>query len=632
MLVRLENISKSYADRVVLAGVSLALHAGERIALVGPNGSGKTTLLSILSGRLEPDDGNVFRSRDLSLALVEQRELALDAEAAHQTVLESALTVFDHLQQIEHRLMDHQHRMASDPAALEEIGAEYAELQERFKLEGGFSFRSRTETVLAGLGLGRDLLHHPCGQLSGGQQSRLKLARALLEQPDLLLLDEPTNHLDLEATEWLEGFLTAYSKAFLVISHDRYFLDQVTRITLELRQGKLYRYSGSYSFFVKERAAQIEQQQTLFERQQGEIERTEDFIRRNLAGQKTKQAQSRRTRLAKLERIAAPEHSDSLRLRIREAPSSPHQVASLQNLRIGYDGCVLIDGLDLTIYRGNRFGIIGRNGSGKTTLLRVLLGELAPLRGKIYRTDGVLWGAYSQTQQDLNAGKTILSELHDLAPAAQEGALRGYLANFLFRGDDIYKRIEMLSGGEKSRVALAKLFLRSYHVLVLDEPTNHLDIPSREVLEEALADFGGTIFVVSHDRYFLKRIGTRILQLEGDRAEFYTDIEAFESQRRRQQLQQTEQQRDDYKSQKAVARVKSGLSNNERRRLQQQATEAEQAVRRLEAERNEINVQLQTGDGTDYERLHRLAERFEELDAEISMLYVVWEKLMQQLE
>lgn len=632
MLVRLENISKSYADRVVLAGVSLALHAGERIALVGPNGSGKTTLLSILSGRLEPDDGNVFRSRDLSLALVEQRELALDEEAAHQTVLESALTVFDHLQQIEHRLMDHQHTMASDPAALDEIGAEYAELQERFKLEGGFSFRSRTEAVLAGLGLGRDLLHHPCGQLSGGQQSRLKLARALLEQPDLLLLDEPTNHLDLEATEWLEGFLTAYSKAFLVISHDRYFLDQVTRTTLELRQGKLYRYSGSYSFFVKERSAQIEQQQGLFERQQGEIERTEDFIRRNLAGQKTKQAQSRRKRLEKLERITAPEHSDSLRLRIREAPSSPHQVASLQNLRAGYAGCVLIDGLDLTIYRGNRFGIIGRNGSGKTTLLRVLLGELAPLRGKIYRTDGVLWGAYSQTQQDLNAGKTILSELHDLAPASQEGALRGYLANFLFRGDDIYKRIESLSGGEKSRVALAKLFLRSYHVLVLDEPTNHLDIPSREVLEEALADFGGTIFVVSHDRYFLKKIGTQILRLEEGRAEFYTDIEAFESQRRRQQLQQTEQQRDDYKSQKAVARVKSGLSNNERRRLEQQATEAEQAVRRFEAERNEINEQLQTGDGADYERLHRLAERFEELDAEISTLYVVWEKLMQQLE
>ena len=433
------------------------------------------------------------------------------------TVHESALAAFGRLQQIEHEMHELEHRMADAGDDLDTILERYSDLQHEFEHEGGFEYAAKAESILQGLGFERDTWSLETEKLSGGQQNRLGLTCLLLAAPDVLLLDEPTNHLDVNAVEWLEEFLREYQSAYVIISHDRYFLDRACRRIVELESGRASSYTGNYSDYLVEREERREAQQRAYDNQRHLIAKTEEFIRRNLAGQKTKQAKSRRKMLEKLERIeAVPQDQSSGDFRLQAIERAGNHVLTVNQVSIGYPEKMLASDISFLLRRGECLGIIGPNGSGKTTFLKTILNKLEPLGGEVRWGSKVQIGYYAQQLDDLDDRNEIIMELRRVAPSqATAGELRSFLAKFLFSGDDVYKHVRDLSGGEKGRLALAKLIYSRVNVLVLDEPTNHLDIPSREALEEALSAYEGTIVTISHDRYFLDRVATQILALDG---------------------------------------------------------------------------------------------------------------------
>lgn len=514
MLFRLSDVQKSYATQDVLRGASLQVNPGEHVGLVGRNGAGKTTIFRLLSGEETPDSGDVIRARGVRLGLLAQHVHFEPGTTVH----EAALAAFGHLQQIEHEMHELEHRMAEPGDDLEQILERYSDLQHQFENEGGFEYGAKAEAILLGLGFDRDSWSLETEKLSGGQQNRLGLARLLLAEPDVLLLDEPTNHLDVAAVEWLEDFLTTYATAFVIISHDRYFLDRACRRIIELENGKAASYTGNYSAFLVEREERREAQQRAYENQRQLIEKTEEFIRRNLAGQKTKQAKSRRTMLAKLERVEAVRADRSSGdFRLQSIERTGNHVLTVNETTVGYPDKLLASDISFILRRGECLGIIGPNGSGKTTFLKTILGKIEPLAGEVRWGTKVQIGYYAQQLDDLDDRNEIIMELRRVAPSsATAGELRSFLGKFHFTGDDVYKHVSDLSGGEKGRLALAKLIYSRVNVLVLDEPTNHLDIPSREALEEALDVYEGTIVTISHDRYFLDRVATQILALDGN--------------------------------------------------------------------------------------------------------------------
>lgn len=516
MLFRLSDVYKSYGSQDILRGLSLQINQGEHVGLVGRNGAGKTTIFRLVNGEETPDSGDVVRAKNLRLGLLAQH---VHFEAG-STVHESALAAFGHLQQIEHEMHELEHRMAEASDDLEQILERYSELQHRFEREGGFEYAAKAESVLQGLGFDREAWNLETEKLSGGQQNRLGLVRLLLAEPDVLLLDEPTNHLDVAAVEWLEEFLQTYAASYVIVSHDRYFLDRVSKRIIELEGGRAASYTGNYSAFLVEREVRREAQQRAYDNQQQLIAKTEDFIRRNLAGQKTKQAKSRRTLLQKMDRIEAVRADQSSGdFRLRSIERAGTQVLTVEKASVGYPGVTLARDITFTLRRGEALGVIGPNGSGKTTFIKTVLGKLPTLAGELRWGTKVQIGYYAQQLDDLDERNEIIMELRRVAPStATAGELRGFLAKFLFTGDDVYKHVRDLSGGEKGRLVLAKLIYSRVNVLVLDEPTNHLDIPSRESLEEALDAYEGTIITISHDRYFLDRIATQILALHGDGA------------------------------------------------------------------------------------------------------------------
>src|SRR6266496_4286465 len=513
MLFRLSDVYKSYGAQDVLRGASLQVNPSEHLGLVGRNGAGKTTIFRLVNQEESPDRGSVVRARGLKLGLLEQH-VHFEMKS---TVHESALAAFGHLQKIEHEMHELEHSMADPRDDLEQILARYSDLQHEYEREGGFEYSAKADAILQGLGFDHDSWQMETEKLSGGQQNRLGLARLLLAEPDVLLLDEPTNHLDVVAVEWLEEFLQSYPSAYVIISHDRYFLDRACRRIIELESGRASSYSGNYSAYLVEREERREAQQRAYENQRQLIEKTEEFIRRNLAGQKTKQAKSRRTMLAKLERVEAVRTDRSSGdFRLQTIERTGNQVLIVNEAAIGYPGKVLARDISFILRRGECVGVIGPNGSGKTTFLKTILNKIPPLSGEVRWGTKVQVGYYAQQLEDLDDRNEIIMELRRVAPsAATAGELRSFLAKFLFTGDDVYKHVRDLSGGEKGRLALAKLIYSRVNVLVLDEPTNHLDIPSREALEEALDAYEGTIITISHDRFFLDRVATQILALDG---------------------------------------------------------------------------------------------------------------------
>lgn len=513
MLFRLSEVHKSYGTQDVLRGASLQVNPGEHVGLVGRNGAGKTTIFRLVRGEETSDRGEVVRARGVKLGLLDQHVHFKPGSTVH----ESALAAFGRLQQIEHEMHELEHRMAEPGDDLEKILERYSDLQQEFEHEGGFEYAARAEAILQGLGFDREMWSLETEKLSGGQQNRLGLACLLLAAPDVLLLDEPTNHLDVNAVEWLEEFLQGYPAGFVIISHDRYFLDRCCRRIIELENGRAANYTGNYSDYLVEREERREAQQRAYDNQQQLIAKTEEFIRRNIAGQKTKQAKSRRKMLEKLERLDAvrPDQSSG-DFRLHSIERTGNHVLTVTDLAVGYPEKLLAQKISFILRRGECLGIIGPNGSGKTTFLKTILKKIDALAGEVRWGTKVQIGYYAQQLDDLDDRNEIIMELRRVAPStATAGELRSFLAKFLFTGDDVYKHVRDLSGGEKGRLALAKLIYSRVNVLVLDEPTNHLDIPSREALEEALSAYEGTIVTISHDRYFLDRVATQILALDG---------------------------------------------------------------------------------------------------------------------
>jgi ATP-binding cassette, subfamily F, member 3 len=623
MLFRLNEVTKSYGAQEVLSGVGFQLNPGEHVGLVGRNGAGKTTILRLISGSETADGGEVDRLRGLRTGVLAQH---VDF-TGQQTVMDAALEVFEKLRALEAKMRDLEHRMTESAGEdLERVMDAYSEAQHAYEHDGGFSYHARAESVLLGLGFTKDEFEKPAESLSGGEKNRLGLARLLLLEPDILLLDEPTNHLDVEAVEWLEEFLAEYRSAYLIISHDRFFLDHTVNRVLDLENGRVESYRGNYSDYLVEKEERREQQLKAYEQQQELIAKTEDFIRRNLAGQKTKQAKSRRNMLERMERLDNVNSLDTANFKLKPAARTGDQVLVLDKLAIGFPSRTLARNLSLMLRRGERLGIIGGNGTGKTTLLRTVLGEHRPLDGEARWGSGVNIGYYDQRLLCIDERNTVIDELRTVSSSSvTDGELRGFLGRFLFTGDDAFKPVSALSGGEKGRLSLAKLIYSHANVLVLDEPTNHLDISSREALEAALNEYGGTIITVSHDRYFLDRVATQILFF-GDKGVEHFDGSYSEFYRAHHQVLAEKQAREVEAQKSARARRKSQAVTKKAKPKGPAAAEIEAEIQSVEAEQQGIVALLSSEEvARDRDRLFELSEKYQVLDDRLKELYESWD-------
>ena len=520
------EVGKSFGAERIFAGITFQINEQDRIGLVGANGAGKSTLLNILARRETPDEGTVAIARNIRVGYLTQY---VDFQPQN-TLREELLTVFSELRTWEQELSTLTQEMSSpasqgNSARYSALLARYDELQTRFEHAGGYTYENRVEQVLDGLGFTREQQASPVMRLSGGQQTRASLGKLLLQEPDLLLMDEPTNHLDLAALEWLETYLLNWKGAMVIVAHDRYFLDKIVSKTIEMAFGRIEEYPGNYTKYLSLREERMERQLREYEAQQAHIAHTEEFIRRYKAGQRSKEARGRQKLLDRLERVERPQDFPELHFEFTPVTDSGLVVISTNKLVVGYGGGsrrdpqksgepdILVRVADLELLRGDRVGFIGPNGAGKTTVLRTLIGELPPISGHATIGHNVRVGYYSQTHAGLNYDRTILDEIRQVSVLSEEGA-RGFLGRFLFSGDDVFKPIGALSGGERSRVALAKLTLQGSNLLILDEPTNHLDLQSRQFLEEVLSDFEGTLLFVSHDRYFIDSLATKVWAIE----------------------------------------------------------------------------------------------------------------------
>lgn len=624
MLFRLSDVRKSFSAHEILRGVSFQVNKGEKIGLVGRNGAGKTTVFRLVTREETPDSGDVVSINGLKIGLLAQHVDFNESDTVHT----SALSAFQRIHDIEAEMRRLEVEMASNATA--EVLDRYAELQHEFEIEDGFTYAARAEAILLGLGFEKETWDMQTRTLSGGQKNRLGLARLLLANSDILLLDEPTNHLDVGAVEWLENFLHDYDGTFVLISHDRYFLDRTCARIVEIDQGRAFSYTGNYSDFVEERELRREQQRREYENQRSMIAKTEEFIRRNLEGQKTKQAKSRRNMLQRLERIeAVTSDKPSGNFNLKKAERAGQNVLSLDDLAIGYGDRELASGITLTLTRGECLGIIGGNGTGKTTFLKTILGSIRELSGKF------LWGVktnigyYAQNLDDLEARNEVIQELRRVAPNAENGELRSFLARFLFTGDDVFKRVGDLSGGEKGRLALAKLIFSDVNVLVLDEPTNHLDIPSREALESALEQYQGTIITVSHDRFFLDKIATQVLSFEGDSIETYHgNYSEFHDWKEARKTDQAGKPRPETIKSATLPKAESTLSKNQLQRIEKRIAEIEVLIPEKEDLLSKLTLEMALPHvASDHAKLADVNARYEQTQTEIQALYKEWEKL-----
>ena len=523
MVIQLKNISKSFGDYTVLDGIDLYLANSDRAGLIGPNGCGKTTLIRIIAGQTEKDSGSISIPREnFNLGHLEQ---FTDVETGG-TLISEAMRGAGKLNAMEQKLRELEHRMASDdPETVRIAGIEYSNLLQKFEHAGGYTFETEVRSILTGLGFRESDWDKPAEGLSGGERTRLALSRLLADKPDFILLDEPTNHLDLPAIEWLESTLRNFDGGYLIISHDRRFLDSSCPVLFEIESGKISRYTGGYEGFLSQKAERLERERRMIESQEKEIKQLRKFIARWSKDKiKASMAMSRKKKLDKIEanRVETT-HREKAGMRIAFNPSvtSYDEVVTINNLDKSFGENHLLKNVGFSVRKGERLAMIGRNGSGKTTLLRMMIGELKQDSGEIWWGDRSVWGYFSQTMEELDLSNTVLDELLRLGRGigVQDG--RDLLGRFLFSGDDIEKRVADISGGERSKLMFAILLTRKPNCLILDEPTNHLDLPSREILEEALEEYEGTLIFVSHDRAFIDRLATHTLELESGKARMY---------------------------------------------------------------------------------------------------------------
>ncbi|MFC0274525.1 ABC-F family ATP-binding cassette domain-containing protein [Metabacillus herbersteinensis] len=638
ILLQVNQLNKSFGADLILSNIKLEVQTRDKIALVGRNGAGKSTLLKVIAGILSYDSGDLIKPKDVTIGYLAQ-DTGLESSL---TIWDEMLQVFKELRKMERDMREVEQSMATlnpsiEAAKYDQTLKDYDRLQVQFKEKGGFQYEADIRSVLHGLGFASFDHSTLISTLSGGQKTRLALAKLLLTSPDLLVLDEPTNHLDIETLTWLEQYLQNYSGALLIVSHDRYFLDKIVNVVYEISRSTSLRYPGNYSFYLEKKAENYEKELKLFEKQQEEVSKLQDFIQRNLArASTTKQAQSRRKKLEKMDRLDKPlGHEKSASFQFNIDRQSGNDVLKAQDISVSYDSVTpIISKVDFSISRGDSIALVGPNGIGKSTLLKTIVDKLQLLTGHYQLGSNVQIGYYDQQQADLTSTKRVLDELWDGYPHITEKEIRTVLGNFLFSGDDVLKSVVTLSGGEKARLALSKLMLQNANFLILDEPTNHLDLDSKEILENALIDYPGTILFVSHDRYFINRISTKVFELSktnlkeylGDYDYFLTkkeeaiELKRLESQDSISTVITPSDNKVSYQQEKELKKIE--------RQKQRRIEEIEEEISRLEEGIESNDAELCVPEVyQDHEKVQVLNEENENSQKRIEQLMNEWEQL-----
>ena len=632
IILQANKIERSFAGEVLFDNINLQVDERDRIALVGKNGAGKSTLLKILVGEEEPTSGEINKKKDISLSYLAQ-DSRFESE---NTIYDEMLHVFDDLRRTEKQLRQMELEMGEKSGEdLNKLMSDYDRLSENFRQAGGFTYEADIRAILNGFKFDESMWQMKIAELSGGQNTRLALAKMLLEKPNLLVLDEPTNHLDIETIAWLENYLVNYSGALIIVSHDRYFLDKVATITLDLTKHSLDRYVGNYSRFVELKEQKLATEEKNYEKQQKEIAALEDFVNRNLVrASTTKRAQSRRKQLEKMERLDKPEAGKkSANMTFQSEKTSGNVVLTVENAAVGYDGEVLSQPINLDLRKMNAVAIVGPNGIGKSTFIKSIVDQIPFIKGEKRFGANVEVGYYDQTQSKLTPSNTVLDELWNDFKLTPEVEIRNRLGAFLFSGDDVKKSVGMLSGGEKARLLLAKLSMENNNFLILDEPTNHLDIDSKEVLENALIDFDGTLLFVSHDRYFINRVATHVLELSENGSTLYLgDYDYYVEKKAEVEMIQAEEAStsnqakesspvNDYQAQKE--------SQKEVRKLMRQIENLEAEIEELESQSQAISEQML--EINDADKLMELQAELDKISHRQEEAMLEWEELSEQV-
>ena len=632
IILACSNISLSFGTDMILDNISFNIQQGDKVALVGVNGAGKSTLFKIITGCLQPDSGDIFMSKGLQFGYLDQNS-GLDSD---NSIWDELLSTYSDLIKMEERLKLLEKRISSekDPEALGSLMREYDNLMEKFRRDGGYEYNSRVRGVLRGLGFDDSQFQLRIQALSGGQKTRLALAKLLLEEPDILLLDEPTNHLDINALEWLEDFLKNYRKGIFIISHDRYFLDAVTDRTIELENCQCASFQGGYSEYAKRKASDRVIRQKHYEQQQKEISRMEAFIEQQKRWNREKNiiaAESRQKAINRIEKLDAPKKlPDKIRIKFRSSIISGNDVLFVEALSKGFPGKQLFEDISFNLKRNEKVFLLGPNGCGKSTLLKILAGKLSQDSGAFEYGHKIVIGYYDQELEGLEDNRTVLEEVWNDNEKLSHTQIRNALAQFLFSGEEVFKPIHILSGGEKSRVALVKLMLSGANFLLLDEPTNHLDINSREALEDALLGFDGTILAVSHDRYFNKKLSTRVIEMSGRRLTDYKGDYTFYLEHKRV-LQNENGENASGLTASKQERMESKGDKTKRRKQEKQLEETEKDIEKLESRLSEIEAEM-SGESvqSDHILLTVLVEEQETLKNRLDELYLLWTVLTEQ--
>ncbi len=636
IIAQAQDLEQRFGGNTIFSNISFSVPDNARIGLVGPNGAGKTTLLKIMTGQQEPTSGQFTINKGLKVGYIAQ-ENALDED---KTIWDEMLTVFDNLIEKNKRITKMQEQIAEHPED-EDLLKRYDQLAYDFEQEGGFTYQAEIKSILNGFNFKENTWQKVIGTLSGGEKTRLAFVKLLLQKPPVLLLDEPTNYLDLDTLDWLEAFLKNYQGAIITVSHDQYFLDHLANQIFELNFGKLTTFKGNYSQYVKERELMDSQQEAAYEKQQEKIKKEEEFIQKNLVrASTTKRAQSRRKVLDKMERIKPPKHKQKVRINFTSDRPSGKEVLIAKDLTIGYPDKTMVSDIDFQVNKNDRVAIIGPNGIGKSTLLKTIMRKLEPKDGSIKYGASLDIGYYDQELQSLDPSKTVLDTIWDRHKTMPEKDVRSILASFLFTAEDIDKTVGQLSGGQKARLTLTVLSLEKDNFLLMDEPTNHLDIEAKEVLEQALDNYDGTLLFVSHDRYFINELANKIISVRDGHAKiyngnysYYLDENAKQAAVQEAKAEQTESTTSANQNQGKLSYQEQKARDSQKRKLERAVSDAEARIEKLENEEQEIQTEMANPDiAASFEKLGPLQEKLSAVQEQLDHANTDWENALEALD